>query len=446
MIARTIAIAALAASTLLLPCSSSIGQDAKPAAAKANPAKDAPEKADDAGPEIDPRNFIYTTDEAIDLFLSRIKRNPNDDVTYQKLGELYERKAEETGDLRYYEKAETALRKSLALFPDNHRTQVSLAAVLCSRHQFKEGLELARQALKRKPKDIDALAIAGDALLETGHYAEAESTYQSLYKLSKLPPVLSRLANLADQQGHSDESIKLMAQSVDEIRKAGGSDKEAGWFVSRQAEIVLNSGQVAEAEKLYAAVPPGIDAFHDATAGLARIRSMQGKPDEAITLYEKAIAIGPDPHMLIALGDLYNKIGKPEKATPLFERVLKITEGKNEYLRIRAMFLADHNRELPEALALAQKDFVDRKDLLGFDALAWTLYKNGRFDEAWKALEEALKIGAKDSNLDFHAGMTRLKLGDKSGAKTFLKKALERNPEFSPIHAETARKTLAELP
>jgi tetratricopeptide (TPR) repeat protein len=215
------------------------------------------------------------------------------------------------------------------------------------------------------------------------------------------------------------------------------------------ADMSFQDGKLAEAEKLYLDalkdVPKDVPKQHDATYGLSRIRGTQGRLDEAIELGKKAVAIGPDPHMLATLGDLYIKTGKPEKAKPLFDRLLKITEGKNEYLRIRAMFLADHDRNLPQALALAQKDFADRKDVYGYDALAWTLHKNGQHHEAAKAIDAALKIGVKDANVDFHAGMIRLKQGDRDGAREALKKALARNPQFSPIHADAARKTLAEL-
>lgn len=300
--------------------------------------------AEEAG-EIDLRDFIYTTDEAIDRFRERLEKYPNDDVTYQRLGEMYERKAAETGDLSCYEKAEAALRKSLTLAPDNHRAQVSLAAVLCTRHKFAEGLELARKALKKKPRDIDALATAGDALQETGRYEEAEAAFRDLHRISKLPPVLSRLAGLAEFRGDPDEALRLMKQAAEDIVKSGGTAKDAGWYRARMGDIALTAGRVDEAESHYTSVLPGIDAYHDATAGLGRIRAMQGKDGEAIALYEKAVAIGPDPHMLAALGDLYIKLGQPERAAPLFDQILKATEGRGEYLRERAMFLANHDRD-----------------------------------------------------------------------------------------------------
>ena len=43
-------------------------------------------------------------------------------------------------------------------------------------------------------------------------------------------------------------------------------------------------------------------------------------------------------------------------------------------------------RNLSQAVALAEQDLDSRPDIHGYDTLAWALYRNGRFDEAAKAL------------------------------------------------------------
>lgn len=404
---------------------------------------DRPEE--NSAPQINPNDYVYSEDEMMSLLLDRIKRNPKDDVSYQRLGEWYERKAAMTGNLDDYARAEAALRKSLELFPEGHRAKVSLAAVLCSRHKFTEGLKLAQEALKRKPHDVDALATAGDALLETGRYDEAETTFQEFYRLSRVPPVLSRLASLAEFKGQTDQALQLMSQAAAEVLKEGGTSKDAGWFQARLGDIALVAGRIDAAEKYYAAVPPGIDAYHDATAGLGRIRAIQGQTEEAIELYKKAVSINPDPHMLAALGDLYIKAGHPEKAVPHFDQLLKITKGKPEYLRERAMFLANHDRDLPEALALAREDLLQRKDIYGYDALAWALDKNGQTQDAAKAIDRALRLGTVDANLFYHAGMIYNRLSDREKSRDFLTKCVRLNPNFSVLHAEEAKKILKGL-
>lgn len=392
-----------------------------------------------------PNAFVHTTDQVIDLFRDRIKKNPKDFISYRYLGEAFERKARETGDLASYEQAELAFRKAVELLPGYARAESGLAAVLCSRHKFAEGLAIAERLVRADPKNIDALSTIGDAQLELGRYDEAEASFARLYKLAPIPEVLARQANLASQRGRTDEALSLLTRAADEARKVRGKPADAAWYMALRGDIAFTAGRIDEAEKAFQAVPAGVDPYHDATFGLARVEAARGHLDAALALARKAVEIGPDPHMLAALGDLYLAAGKPDLAAPVFDRLDKMTRGKPEYLRARAMFLADHDRDLSQALSLAQEDLVQRKDVYGHDALAWALYKNGRFEDASRAMAEALKPGARDPLLDFHAGMIALRLGDRARAKDFLEKALRLNPRFDPRHADEAKKALEGL-
>ena len=162
---------------------------------------------------------------------------------------------------------------------------------------------------KVSPRNLEALAITADALIELGRYEEGGKALQELYARAQTAPVLARLANLAELKGRLDEAEPLMCQAAEHVRKAGGSARELAWYQGRLGDLALAAGRIEDAAALYKAVPQGTDAYHDATAGLGKLRALQGRLDEAIDLYEQAVAIGPDPHMLAALGDLYLKTG-----------------------------------------------------------------------------------------------------------------------------------------
>ena len=92
-----------------------------------------------------------------------------------------------------------------------------------------------------------------------------------------------------------------------------------------------------------------------------------------------------------------------------------------------ALFYADHDIKLDEALALAHKEFEVRHDIYTWDALAWALYKNGKYQEANDAMEHALRPGTRDALLFFHAGMIAGRSGQKSQAREKLQTALNIN-------------------
>jgi len=115
------------------------------------------------------------------------------------------------------------------------------------------------------------------------------------------------------------------------------------------------------------------------------------------------------------------------------------------YNRQLALFSANHTRNLSEALTLASAELAGRKDVYGYDAAAWALYKNGRYAEAAEAMDEAMKLGTRDASLYYHAGLIAAGLGNQQRAHTLLTEALAINPEFDPLQARIARETLQRL-
>jgi len=441
----------LALCGLMIGCSERDGREPGPAGGKPN-ASPALRRPDPIPPPPEPppgtpdlSRYTYSTDQAIRLFETRVRKRPNDFLSYRYLGHLYQRKAGETGTLEYYEKADKALRSSLRIFPDHLATEAELAATLASRHRFAEALALARKVHGADPQSLHAMATINDALLELGRYDEAETTLNELNRISSAPQAISRRANLAELRGNTAEATRLMQQACDEANRSGGP-KEAAWYRGRLGDLAFGAGRVGEAGRHYENVPKGVDSYHDATFGLARVRLAEGRKDEAVRLFKQAVVIGPDPHMLAALGDHYVSLGKPEAAKAMFDDFERRTAGRAEYRRERSLFLADHDRRLPEALALAQKDLAERKDIFGYDALAWALYKNDRVAEADEAMVQARKLGTQDARLFYHAGLIRRKLGDTKGAREILERALALNPHFSASQAEHARQVLGALP
>ena len=131
----------------------------------------------------------------------------------------------------------------------------------------------------------------------------------------------------------------------------------------------------------------------------------------------------------------------------VFERTIGKLAALNRQVfnRQLALFYADHDRNLREALELAEKEIEVRKDVFGYDALAWVLYKNDRYREAAGAIEAALRLGTRDASLVYNAGMIYTGLGDEGRAMTLLAEALTINPNFNLLQARIARSTLARI-
>lgn len=386
---------------------------------------------------------------AIQTFQYRIQQNPKDAVSYTLLGEQYSRQARETGDVSGYQRAEEALHQSLELLPDYAPAKTALASIYYAQHEFDRSLNLAEQVYESSYKNAQARIIVADSYLSLGQYEQAETIYNELSDTSLTPPLLARLANLAELRGDSDQALLLIRRAAGDTLRSGGTKENAAWYLLRVGDIYFNRGEIQEAGEFYEASLRVFDDYYLAYAGLGKIRAAEGKYQEAIIYYQKAVDIIPQPDFLAALGDLYMVTGQPEQAKIQYDTVEYIGKlaaiNKQVYNRQLANFYADHDLQLKQALQLALTELEDRKDIYGYDTAAWAYYKNGKFDEAQQMMHRALEMGTQDARLFYHAGMIAHALHKDQQARIYLEQALEINLHFSVLFAEQAQQTLLSI-
>src|SRR5215831_1710410 len=392
---------------------------------------------------------LTRTDSQIAYYQQLIKRNPRNGRAFYGLGDALIRKARETGDPNYFNRAEEALRKSLEIAPQNAGAKRHLAYVFYSRHEFEPAALYARKAIEIEAGDGDSYGILGDALLEVGKYDEARDTYQKMMQLEDSLYSRSRLAGLQSIHGDSTGSIAELEKAIAAGKATQQPAESVAWAQWQLGTDFLSLGDLAKAEAYYRQSLQSYPNYYRAQAGMAQVRGAQKRYDEAIDHYQKAIAVLPMPDYVAALGDLYGKIGKPAQARQQYELVEYIgrLNAINQvlYNRELAYFYADHDIKLQQGLELAQRELDYRRDIYAYDVVAWNLYKNGKFEEAREAVRQALKLSTQDAKLHYHAGMIYQRLGEKEKAKEHLHRALSINPYFHIFFSDTAKRTLVEL-
>ena len=101
--------------------------------------------------------------------------------------------------------------------------------------------------------------------------------------------------------------------------------------------------------------------------------------------------------------------------------------------------------DLRDALSRARAELAVRGDIYGHDALAWVLYRLGRFDEAAVHAEAALALGTPDPRIAYHAGLIAAARNDDARAVSLLRLAVRGIALLPPLQAEAAHAALAEL-
>ena len=112
--------------------------------------------------------------------------------------------------------------------------------------------------------------------------------------------------------------------------------------------------------------------------------------------------------------------------------------------RVSLMY-STRNVQPDEALRLARAERAVRGDPYTEDALAWALYRHGKFDEARAVSDRACRLGTRDARLLFHQGAIRIAQGRAREGRERVKEALQQNPRFDLIEAAEAERLLAQV-
>jgi len=374
-----------------------------------------------------------------------IERAPADPRGYNQLCVALMKKARETGDFSFNAKAETALKRSfeLSASAENYDAIKLQAALLLTDHRFGEALEVARRARDMRPQDPMNYGAITDALVELGDYQAATEAAQTMMDLRPDTSSYARVSYLRALYGDTEGAIESMRAAVE---SASPRDPESvAWCRVHLGDELMNAGQRMAAEREFDSALAIFPNYHLAFAGKAWARLAAGDADAAIEFYQRAWERVPLPETAIALGDLYTKLGRADEAKKqydLVEFIERTGTAAGTYSRQLALFYADHDVKLDEALAIARRERAARSDIYTCDALAWCLYKKGDFAWAKRSIEEALRLGTRDARIHYHAGMIEQALGNRRDAAKHLQLALKINPLFDIRQAEVARQTL----
>lgn len=393
-----------------------------------------------------PTPVELSSQEAISKLESRLQNNPDDTYAYAQLGLGLLQQVRESGDVSLYTRAGKAFDEALTRDSQQLDALVGQGILALALHDFRGALEWADKAWAINPFRAQTLGIMVDGQVELGRYDEAVQTLQKMVDLRPDLDSYSRVSYLRELYGDVDGAIEAMQSAVQTTLP--GSESWA-WTLTHLGHLYFNRGDLEEAAVIYEQVLAAKANYPYALGGKARVAAVHGNTDEAITLYKQITERLPLPEFIIALGELYEATGQPDAARQQYDLVgviqqLNAAAGMNVDLEM-ALFTASHGTDPAAAVQQARAAYAERPTIYAADTLAWALYQQGAYKEAWQFSQEALRLETKDALLHFHAGMIAIKLGDTAAARTHLQTALAINPHFSPLYGPVAQEALTEL-
>ena len=379
---------------------------------------------------FDPRRV----DQTIAFWEGRVAADPIGAIDLRELAGAYLTRQRETGAIQDAVLAERAARRSMEVLP--HRNAVALnrlARSLMAQHRFPEALAVAKDAAEVDP---EAHRLIADLALELGDYEAAD---RALAAIADDPEDLNRKAlraRILEINGKADEALALLREASQQAEARSDLPHEtAAWYWTMVGHHLIDAGRLDEGEH---ACRRALELFpndYRALTGLAEASAWRGDWGGAIDRGLEAIAICPEnPEVLRLLGDAQTARGNAEEAGRSYRRFEALAHSfPRIYDRHWALFCADQDRDLDEALAIARKDLELRQDVHAYDTLAWVCYKAGRLDEAAEIMPKALARGTQDASMYSHAGLIARARDDKGEAKAMFLQARAINPLTVPV-------------
>lgn len=387
-------------------------------------------------------------DDQIRVWKIALSQDSASAIALGQLAALYLQRARETGVDADFAVAEDYASRSVGFRTNrNGKTFVTLASALLAQHRFADAEKVARDLVQLDPETPQYRALLGEIELELGDYARAKQAFDSLYPYRTHLSIAPRLARWHELNGNGAFARKLLNDALTMAMSRRDLPKEqVAWFHLRAGDIEMRQGRLRTARSLFErglAVEPN---DYRLLAAMATLSSVEDRPRDAIRFGEHAIAIKLDPATLGTIGDAYAAIGDTATADDYFRTMEVAVAGQpGAYHRAWSLFLLDHGLRCAEVLANAQGELRTRRDIYGYDLVAWALHHVHRDLEARVAMDSALVLGTRDALLDFHAGMIEQTLGDSRRARYYLERALRTNPHFHAIHSTEARGVLDSL-
>jgi tetratricopeptide (TPR) repeat protein len=340
-------------------------------------------------------------DRTIDALRARASADPGDGDAAARLADALMRAARVRLDAGLAIEAERALRATLNHGQDPIAERM-LAGVYLAQHRFADALGLAEAALRAEPDDAWMAAVAGDALTELGRYDEAFTMFDRAAALKPDAGLYARVAYARELQGDLAGAESLMRMAVE---ATAAQDVEAqAWALTQLGLLQIQRGRLADADRSFRRAEFAFPAHPYPLSGRVRLAIAQRRYGDALTMIE---AVPETPEMMATRGDLLAVLDRATEAEVAYAAAERLEregwEQEEPQPGALARFLAERDRDIPAAVALAERAAAGRDDIHTMDALAWSYFKAGRLDDAAAAMTRAMRTRTADARIRCHA-------------------------------------------
>jgi tetratricopeptide (TPR) repeat protein len=217
-----------------------------------------------------------------------------------------------------------------------------------------------------------------------------------------------------------------------EMRSYAWIEVQRGFLAFAQGDYPVARSHYERAEAAF----PGywlVDEYR------AELLGAEGRYREAAEILQGLPAANSRPDVQQAIGELYESSGEPQRAGEWCRKALagyrqSAERGEVHFFHHLTDYYSNVAKDGGAAVHWARADLQLRENFYTQSALAWGLYRDGRFGEARIWIDRALASGAADAHLFLRAARIYAALGQPEAAQINMEKAKRLNPYVENFH------------
>lgn len=272
--------------------------------------------------------------------------------------------------------------------------------------QYKYARRLLLSILKKQPKAVtpEFASPPSEGLIYEVNYYLGRIAYDTG---ENMPEALARLQEISPDAAHRSQMYFL------------------------RALLYIKTEQHAKAEETGRLLLEEFPDNKQSWSFMVEVLNINKKHTEAEKMARNALEQWPDEiSFMYTLAYSLNYQKKDTEAITVMEDILFLDSENPTALNFIGYMLAEQNKELDKALDYITRALEqDPENIAITDSMAWVLYKQGKYQDAWTNIKKCIDKGVDDPTVWEHYGDILVALNKNSDAKKAYKKALTLKPE-----------------
>jgi eukaryotic-like serine/threonine-protein kinase len=350
-------------------------------------------------------------DRALPLLERAVTADPNSPLTHAKLAEAQWTKYLLTKDPKWQDRAQASLKKAEQLNPDVAAVRILSGLIHESFGQYEQAQEDLLRAIELEPNGGDAWRRLGKVYEDSNQPNKAINAYRKGIEVQ--PDYFKNYEQLGYfffRRGEYEEAVQQRKRVVELVPDLADAHYQL-------AAPYLNIGRYADAERELT-IARSYQETANAVEGLGLSRMYQGRDNEAIPYFQRAISIGPATSLYyINLGTVLRRANFPGEAEQAYQHGLDLAEA---------------------ALAQNPKDGYEKS------CLAYLCARLGDLRRAESEAAQALQLSAGASNVRWMVALTYEALGQHGRTLAIIQDVpasmldrLNRFPDLTELRADS---------